>query len=211
MAQLPLTSKELNQACLCVTAWLCNLSCTRKCLWHLFSESRQQPEQFGLCFPYLCTEENRPMKPWAGPISWHTVHLASLPPEKDTVTRDHPPLIQSLVGNMAGCHWPEREAPPHAVQMEVGCPEANSLAQSSSWATAWARWLLEAIVYSWCWIQPRVESRFQPMYTHMLCSESSFSLKESIPDHLTSPSTVSSGDKKHLKINQNSRHLAILY
>lgn len=35
--------------------------------------------------------------------------------------------------------------------------------------------------------------------------------QESVPDHLISPSTVSSGDKKHLKINQNSRQLAILY
>lgn len=155
MAKLPVTSKELNQACLCVTAWLHNLSCTRKCLWHLFSESRQQPEQFGLCLPSLCTEENRSMRPWAGPISWHTTHLALLPPEKDMATRDHP-LIQSLVGNTAGCHWPEREAPPHAVLMEAGCPEAKSLAPSGSWTTARARWLLEARVYSWCWIQPRV-------------------------------------------------------
>lgn len=126
MAKLPLTSKELNRACLCVTAWLRNLSCTRKCLWRLFSESRQQPEQFGLCLPYLCTEENRSMRPWPGPISWHTIHLAPLPPEKDMVTRDRPHLIQSLVGSMAGCHWPERKAPPHTVQMEVGYPEANS-------------------------------------------------------------------------------------
>lgn len=36
-------------------------------------------------------------------------------------------------------------------------------------------------------------------------------LKESIPDHLTSPPKVSSGDKKHPKINQNSRQLAILH
>lgn len=170
MAKLPLTSKELNQACLCVTAWLCNLSCTRKCLWHLFSESRQQPEQFGLCFPYLCTEENRSMRPWAGPISWHTIHLASLPPEKDMVTRDHPPLIQSLVAGcqLAGCHWPESEAPPHAVQMEVGCPEANSLTQSSSWAAAWARWLLEATAYSWCWIREKISAH---VYIHALQRE----------------------------------------
>lgn len=177
MAKLPLTSKELNQACLCITARLRSLSCTGKCLWHLFSECRQQPEQFGLCFPYLCTEENRSMRPCAGPISWHTIHLASLPPEKDMVPRDHPPLTQSLVGHMAGCRWPEREAPPHAMQMEVGCHEANSLAQSGSWATAQARWLLGASIYSWCRMQPRVESRFQPMYTYILYSESSFPSK----------------------------------
>lgn len=181
MAKLPVRSNELNQACLWITAWLHNLSCTRKCLWYLFSESRQQPEHFGLCFPNLCTDENRSMRAWAGPISWHTIHLALLPPKKDMVTRDDPLLIQSLVGNMAGCHWPEREAPPHAVQMEVGCSEAKSLAQSGSWATARARRLLEFILDAEYSHGLRVD--FSPCM-HTCSTVGAVSLKESISDHL---------------------------
>ena len=93
MAKLPLTSKKSNLARLCVTARLNNLGCTRKCFWHLlFSESRQQPEQFGLCLPYLHTQENSSVRACAGPASQHTIHPASLLPEKDVVTTDRPPL-----------------------------------------------------------------------------------------------------------------------
>lgn len=93
MAKLPPTSKKSNLACLCVTAQLNNLGCTRKCFWHLFfSDSRRQPEQLGLCLPYLRTQENSAVRACAGTISWHTRHPASLPPEKDVVTTDCPPL-----------------------------------------------------------------------------------------------------------------------
>lgn len=93
MAKLPLTSNKSNLACLYITAWLNNLSSTRKCFWHLlFSESRQQPEQFGLCLPYLRTQDYSLMRACVGPVSQHTICLASLPPEEDMVTREHPPL-----------------------------------------------------------------------------------------------------------------------
>lgn len=98
MAKLPPTSKKSNLACLCVTAQLNNLGCTRKCFWHLFfSDSRRQPEQLGLCLPYLRTQENSSVRACAGTISWHTRHPASLPPEKDVVTRDCPPFSSALL------------------------------------------------------------------------------------------------------------------
>lgn len=58
-------------------------------------------------------------------------------------------------------------------------------------STAQARRLLEARVYSWCRIQPRVENWFQPMYTYILYSESSFPLREhSWPSNITSYSKL---------------------
>lgn len=93
MAKFPLTSKKSNLACFYMTAWLNNLSSTRKCFWHLFfSESRQQPEQIGLCLPYLRTQDNSPMRACARQVSQHTMCLASLPPGKDMVTTECPPL-----------------------------------------------------------------------------------------------------------------------
>lgn len=175
MAKLPLTSKKLNLARLCATAWLTNLGCTRKCFWHLFSEPGQQPEEFGLCLPCL-HKENSSMRACTGPICQHTIHPASWPPEKDMVTTDHPPLSPVPCWLCGCCHWqwPERKPPPRTFQMETGCHEDNGLAETSSWAIVWARQLLEARVYSRCWIQARHESRFQPTFTHMLCSKSCF-------------------------------------
>ena len=49
---------------------------------------------------------------------------------------------------------------------------------------------------------------FSP-HLHTYSTARAASLKENIPDLLISPPTVSSGDKKHLKIHQNSSQLAI--
>lgn len=194
MAKLPLTSKKSNLACLCVTAQLNNLGCTRKCFWHLlFSESRQQPEQFGLCLLYLCTQENSSVRACAGPTPGtpYTLHHCHQRRTWSLQTILH--FLQRLVGCVADCHWqwPERELPPRAFQMEAGCHEGNSLSKSSSWAVIQARRLLEARVYSWCWIQPKLESRFQPVFTYMLYSESCLPQKEdSWPANITSYSKL---------------------
>lgn len=199
MAKVPVTSKELSWACSCITVWLHNFNCTRKCFWHLFSETRQQPEQFGQCFLYLCTEENRSMRPWAGPISWHTRHHCY---QRRTWSQE---IILSLSRALQATRLvatEKRHLLTPSIQMDVGCPEANSLAQGGSWATAWVRWLLETRVYSWCWIQPRVESRFQPMYTYILYSESSFPPRQhSWPSNITFHSKPR-GQKNTLKLTR---------
>lgn len=153
------------------------------------------------------------MRPWAGPISWHS-NIWHTSPEKDMVTRDHPLLIQSLVGNTAGHHWPKREAPPchlpmlYRWRLAVLRPRAWPKVAPEPLHEPDGCWKLELILdaeYS-----HGLRADFSPCI-HTCSTVRAVSLKESISDCLISLPPVSSGYKKCLKISQKSRQLAILY
>lgn len=119
-------------------------------------------------------------------------------------------FLQRLVGCVAGCHW-------HWLK-ESRLLALSRWRQAVVRATAWPKavpepsyeqdscWKLEFILGAeYC---QGLRADFSPRL-HTCFTARAASLKESIPDVLISPPTVSSGDKKHLKTNQNSNQLAI--